>query len=246
MTSRSLPTAQVLAEAAARRNASAESGHSGAQSMQEHEKRQHFRRMIDPGIVRPNSKQVAMDSLKTLSMMAENILREPDNPKYQTFKRENDLIKRRLIDPKGALEYALALGFSPKVKGFQSYYVFNASKMEDLRMGAAILKEAIDRETKREERAHWSMEEQRAVAAAAAQNVKLAFLDDRRRKLMLDERERELRRARESAQGSQSTSAPLAPSPPLEDQSPVPMPGLGYTLAAVDNPDVDQPPPYHD
>ena len=35
-------------------------------------------------------------------MMAENILREPDNPKYQMF-------KRRLIQPKGALEYALAV-----------------------------------------------------------------------------------------------------------------------------------------
>jgi len=32
--------------------------------MEEHEKRQHLRRMIDPGIVRPNSKQVAVDSLK--------------------------------------------------------------------------------------------------------------------------------------------------------------------------------------
>jgi len=65
--------------------------------------------------------------------------------------------------------------------------------------------------------------------------------------MMLDERERELRRARESARGSRNTSVPLAPSPPLEDQIPVPMPGLGYTLAAVDNPDsVDQPPPYHD
>jgi len=42
-------------------------------------------------------------------MIAENILREPENPKYQTFKRENDLIKRRLIEPKGALEYALAV-----------------------------------------------------------------------------------------------------------------------------------------
>ena len=38
--------------------------------------------------------------------MAENILREPDNPKYQTFKCEDDTIKRRLIQPKG---YALAM-----------------------------------------------------------------------------------------------------------------------------------------
>jgi len=172
-------------------------------------------------------------------------LREPDNSKYQTFKRENDTIKRRLIQPKGALEYALALGFSPKVMAFQSNYVFNAGKMEDLRVGAAILKEAIDRETEREERAQRGKEEQKAVAAAAAQNVKLAFLDDRKSKMIRDERDRELREARESGRGSQSASAPLAPSP-SQDEIPVPMPGTGYTLATVDNPDVDQPPPYHD
>jgi hypothetical protein len=116
MSSSPPPTAQVLAEAAAGRRASTETGVSSAQLMQEHEKRQNFRRLIDPGIFRPNSNQVAMDSLKTLSTMADNILREPDNPKYRSFKRENDTIKRRLIQPKGALEYALALGFSPKVR----------------------------------------------------------------------------------------------------------------------------------
>ncbi|KAF8558749.1 hypothetical protein OG21DRAFT_1595057 [Imleria badia] len=233
------PTAEVLAEAAARRHSNTGAGVSGSQLMQEHEKRQHFRRLIDPGIVRPNSKQVAMDSLKTLTTMAENILRDPDNPKYQTFKHENDTIKRRLIQPKGALEYAL------EVMNFQSYYVFNASKMEDLRMGAAILREVLDRETEKEGREQRNMEQQKAAAAAAAQNVKLAFLDDRRTKTMLDQRERELREARESARGTQGAAAALATSPSPE-QSPSPMPGLGYTLTTVDNPDVDQPPPYHD
>jgi hypothetical protein len=41
--------------------------------------------------------------------MTENIVNEPDNPKYQRFKPTNPLIKRRLIDPKGALEYAIAV-----------------------------------------------------------------------------------------------------------------------------------------
>ena len=58
---------------------------------------------------------------------------------------------------------------------FQSYYVFNHGKMEDLRVGAAILKEAIDRETDKEERVQRNMEEQKAVAAAATQNVRFCF-----------------------------------------------------------------------
>jgi hypothetical protein len=41
--------------------------------------------------------------------MAENIVKEPDNPKYQRFKPTNNLIKCRLINPKGALEYAIAV-----------------------------------------------------------------------------------------------------------------------------------------
>ncbi|KAH0840149.1 hypothetical protein J3R83DRAFT_1130 [Lanmaoa asiatica] len=246
------PTAQVLAEAAARRHPGTEAGTSDAQFMQEHDKRQMFRRLIDPGIFRPNSKETAMDSLKasggivvpriallifytpqTLSTIAENILREPENPRYHTFKHENDTIKRRLIQPKGALEYALA------VMGFQSYYVFNPRKMADLRIGAVILREAVDRETEKEERLQRNREEQEAAAAVIARNVKLAFLDDRKNKMMYDERDRALREAREAARESQSTSAALA-SP---DQSSSPMPGLGHTLTDCD-PGVDQPPPY--
>lgn len=57
-------TAQLLAEAAAKRHVNSDVGTSTAQLEQEHEKRQHFRRLIDPGIFRPNSKPVAMDALK--------------------------------------------------------------------------------------------------------------------------------------------------------------------------------------
>ena len=46
---------------------------------------------------------------QTLTTIAENLLREPDNLKYQQFKPTNDLIKRRLVDTKGTLEYAVAV-----------------------------------------------------------------------------------------------------------------------------------------
>lgn len=48
-------------------------------------------------------------SLQTLSTIAENILREPLNPKFRQFKPTNSMIKRNLVDPKGALEYAVAV-----------------------------------------------------------------------------------------------------------------------------------------
>lgn len=157
---------------------------------------------------------------------------------------------------------------------FQSYYVFNPRRMADLRIGASILKEALDRETEKEERAQRSRQERKAAEAAVARDVrpflppihdmvflhwrvfdrmtyaslsrqvKLAFLDDRKAKMLRDQRERELQGARQSARESLGASPPPA-SPP---SSPVPMPGPGHTLAAVDqtDPDMDQPPPYPD
>ena len=143
--------------------------------------------------------------------------------------------------------------------GFQLHYVFHANHMEDLRIGAAILRETLDRETEKEERKKRSREEQKAAEAAIAQNVrvfgrhitdapplffflrqvKLAFMDDRKTKMLRDQRERQLREARESAQGSRSAAA--APSSPSLEQSP-PMPGPGYTLATGVR--EDQSPPY--
>ena len=55
--------ADLLAAAAQRR---AHQDANVTQSMQEYEMRQAFRRLIDPGILRPNSKDVATASLKVL------------------------------------------------------------------------------------------------------------------------------------------------------------------------------------
>jgi hypothetical protein len=46
-------------------------------------------------------------------MIAENLLREPDNPKFRQFKPTNTIIKRDLVSPKGALEYAVAVRRTP-------------------------------------------------------------------------------------------------------------------------------------
>ncbi|KAL0949526.1 hypothetical protein HGRIS_009577 [Hohenbuehelia grisea] len=188
--------AEALAAAAERRTQEASAGPSQLQLIEEHEKRQAFRRLIDPGIVRPNSKEVAMSSLKTLSTIAENLLREPDNPKYQQFKPTNAVIKQKLVDPKGALEYAIALGFRAEVKNFQPYYVFNPRRKDDLLIGAAILKDAIELETSKHDRAVKSKQEEKAAIEAAALKVKLAFMDDRKTKRVNDEREKQLREAR--------------------------------------------------
>ncbi|KAL4081890.1 hypothetical protein V8B97DRAFT_2001988 [Scleroderma yunnanense] len=247
------PSPETLATAAAlRRN---ENLVDFPSEVQEHEKRQMFRRLIDPGIFRPNSRETALASLKTLATIAENLLREPDNPKFQQFKQTNDLIKRRLVETKGALEYAieatwvqtkgklfsLTTSDSDKtrvnlmqVKDLQSYYVFNPRYRADLHIGAAILKETIDLETKKQGRIQRSKAEEKAAAAAA---VKLAFMDDRKTKALHDQRERSMREANEMKQASGGSISDGNESP-LPD---IVMPGIGYTLASSHPVAGDQP-----
>ena len=55
---------EALAAAAERRARQATPQLTASQLAAEHEKRQKFRRLIDPGITRPNSKDRAMSSLK--------------------------------------------------------------------------------------------------------------------------------------------------------------------------------------
>lgn len=152
-----------------------------------HEKRQEFRRLIDPGIMRPNAREVALASLRTLSTIAENILREPLNPKFRQFKPTNSMIKRNLVDPKGALEYAVALGFRPEIQNFQPSYVFSDKFLPDLRIGADIVKEVIRNESEKQEREETSKRLAKAAEEARVEKVKKAFMDDRKSKLLRDQ-----------------------------------------------------------
>jgi hypothetical protein len=58
-----------------------------------------------------------------------------------------------------------------QVVDFQPYYSFNPRRMEDLRLGAAILQEALSREAEKDRRANVSKVSEKAVAEAVAQKV---------------------------------------------------------------------------
>lgn len=127
--------------------------------------------------------------------------------------------------------------------------------MTDLRVGAAILKEAIELDTEKQKRLDQAKREEKAAAAAVASNVrssyhlcycigpvngiaqvKLAFLDDRKTKSLRDQRERERREARAVAAANATLDENRAPSelmgsPPT---SPSPsMPGDGRSLISI-------------
>lgn len=97
----------------------------------DHDRRQEFRRLVDPGITRPNSREVAYEAIKvrswplvsviahagstnnmhkTLLTLAGNIIDHPEEDKHHRFKPTNTAIRRKIVDPKGSLEYAVEVG----------------------------------------------------------------------------------------------------------------------------------------
>lgn len=97
-------------------------------SQRDYQRKQEFRRLVDTGIIRPNSREVAYEAirvrsylpvsviacvgrtdnaLKTLLKLSENIIDHPEEDKYHRFKPTNDQIRKKIVDPKGALEYAV-------------------------------------------------------------------------------------------------------------------------------------------
>ncbi|KIY71471.1 hypothetical protein CYLTODRAFT_435250 [Cylindrobasidium torrendii FP15055 ss-10] len=242
---------QALADAIERRTRALPAGPTAAQMALEQERKLLFRRMIEPGITRPNNKEQAMASLKTLLTIAENILNHPGETKYQQFKPTNTIIKKNLVEPKGALEYAIEMGFRPEVElsfstpetshlpiqvvNFQPYYTWNPKKLQELKIGCAMIKETVTLETEKEERAKSSREAEKAAKLAAAERVRLAFMDDRRSKLQNDERERQYREglaARKAAAKDQAAKQAAEQEEEDSDADVGPrMPGAGYSLS---------------
>ncbi|CAE6454173.1 unnamed protein product [Rhizoctonia solani] len=158
----------------------------------EHERpvRQKFRRLVDPGIIRDNSEADAKRALGVLLKLSENLLSDPENPKFREFKSTNNTIKRSLIEPKGAIEFAVELGFRATVEEFQPKYVWHSSpeNLTALRVARDVLKDHITLATAKEERANLSQQLAKGAKNAAVQNALLAFEDDRKRRKALDER----------------------------------------------------------
>jgi len=143
--------------------------------------RRHFRRIIDSDILARNPKPIAREALRIISRLADNLLKEPTNPKYQKFKRTNPRIEKYLEGSKGSLELVQALGFGLKVDQLQPYYVFNESKTHHLELGYAVLKEIIQRETIKEAEEADAPEREKAAEQAVKFKIQRKFMNDRKR-----------------------------------------------------------------
>ncbi|KAJ3845098.1 hypothetical protein EV361DRAFT_58290 [Lentinula raphanica] len=236
------PSADRFAEAIERRLSTQQSqAPSPATLLAEHARRQKFRRMIDPGILRPNPEQEAVASMKILYKLSENLIREPENPKFQRIKSTNAQIQKHIINLKGTVEFLRELGFHPEVDNFQPFFVFNPKRMSDLVIGSAMLKESLDLQEQKRARATESKQTVQEARAEVIERVHLAFMEDRRTKMELDEREKELRTARAQVSARQGVQE-RARRHSTDSSGSAESEGSGHILgAATDQP----PPPYH-
>ncbi|KAF8341410.1 uncharacterized protein EI90DRAFT_3150540 [Cantharellus anzutake] len=161
------------------------------------EEKKAFRRIIIAQIERHNDERVAIESSKVLLKLANNILQNPDEPKYHQFKVTNSTIQRNLVEPKGALEYAVAMGFRVRVRNFQQIYVFDPTPktLQSLRNGADCLNEVLQHHNDAVDQARRAKETEKAAQARRQELVRLAYEDDRKEKKARDEMEKQRREA---------------------------------------------------
>ncbi|KAI9063238.1 hypothetical protein FKP32DRAFT_1592694 [Trametes sanguinea] len=141
--------------------------------------RQEFRKRIDRDILATNSPKEAIESLEAVLSLAENILTQPDAPKFRRFRVRNERIKRVIVQPKGVLQLVVDLGFREKTEDLETYYAFSGRRTNELRIGALIIKEVLERERKaqEEEETRRAREEEEKQAHLVKQRQ--LFLDDR-------------------------------------------------------------------
>ncbi|KDQ21045.1 hypothetical protein BOTBODRAFT_169708 [Botryobasidium botryosum FD-172 SS1] len=187
------PDRSSLAAAAAARVAAGPVEDDESRFFKEREERQTFRRLCFVGIERANDASTTNATVKTLLTLADNILKNPGEEKYQSFKTTNGLIKRTLVEVKGGLEYAQALGFRADVQNFQPFYKFKPTEkhLTSLRIGANVLREFADREAAKEEAGKGKKESVQEAQARQRRNALLAFEDDRRQRMLRDRLEKE-------------------------------------------------------
>ncbi|KZT53304.1 hypothetical protein CALCODRAFT_511509 [Calocera cornea HHB12733] len=203
-----------------------------------HELRQQFRRLIDPGIMKHNDKKSIGECFHTLLTLADNLAKDPNNPKFQLFKATNKLIKRTLLDVNGGLEYAVELGFRLDVQDLQPVYIFHPTpaRLTSLRVGAEVIREVSAAREIQEARAAEGAKAAKAAKDAAVRKAMLAYEEDRMTVRRRNERESIQRGAAAARAGAAPTS------PQASSDSPMPSSPLSQVPHIQPAPAISLPP----
>jgi len=155
-----------------------------------HPMRLEFRRLLDPGILRNNDKKDAVKALRVLNDITENILQNPNDPKYHRLNINSERMRLYIMPRKGTVEYLQKMGFREQTEKQVTRLVFNPERMADLRTGAKCLDEVIKNQVQAIEDKERERRQAIANEKAAKTKVVNAILDDRRTVATRVEREK--------------------------------------------------------
>ncbi|KAH7100676.1 hypothetical protein BKA62DRAFT_706170 [Auriculariales sp. MPI-PUGE-AT-0066] len=157
----------------------------------ERDARQTFRRQI--GAINRSDARKARACFDLLLKICDNIIREPENTKFHSFKPTNTIIKRDLVEVKGGVEYAILLGFRANVRDFQPLYEWSPRHIDELRIGADMIREDLELQDEKKFQSEAASVANKHAAKEAADKVKLQYEEDRRKKAERDRMEKERR-----------------------------------------------------
>lgn len=77
---------------------------------------------MDLTLLKQNSGEKLLEGVQILIKLLENIVREPDNPKFRTINLENKIIKNKLFSLDRIVQFLETIGF---VQVSDKKYLFN-------------------------------------------------------------------------------------------------------------------------
>ncbi|CAG8491342.1 7423_t:CDS:2 [Paraglomus brasilianum] len=141
---------------------------------------------------------VASNCVKILQKVVDNILSNPDVPKYRSLPSENARLRRDVCEVDGGLDFLFALGFKKKVVSFKESFTLENDRMDTnkLKIAQSLLNEFHQKAEARRETADRMMQKEKIEAKAYEERVKREVEEDwdnRRRRSILANQRREHR-----------------------------------------------------
>ncbi|ORY83179.1 hypothetical protein BCR37DRAFT_379168 [Protomyces lactucae-debilis] len=84
-------------------------------------------RLLDQYHDTQEPEQAKLACLELFAKLTGNILKNPDEPKYQRFKTRNGAIQKTVLSQRGSDLILLEVGFNPEVQDMEEFFVFKGT-----------------------------------------------------------------------------------------------------------------------
>ena len=157
-------------------------------------------RALDTKVSQQDS-ATAMAAIELLLKLANNIIANPDEPKYRQFRSNNPKIRQAILRCPGGQDVLLALGFRTKVVEFEEHWVADETPVliRTLAESVVVLQNYRD------------LEQIKIDRLAKVREQKLAGANDERQKILMQIKEDEAERREQARLAHRSTDPKAAP-----------------------------------